>query len=51
MHVLQLLESNVFVEQGLQIARAVEHTHDLDSAFARHVEDNVAAKGKASQVD
>ena len=41
---------NVFVEQGLQIACAAEHPHDLDSAFARQVENNIAAKGKASQV-
>jgi hypothetical protein len=38
------------VEQGLQVACAVEHANDFDSAFARQVEDNVAAKGKASQV-
>ncbi len=43
-------DSNVFAEQGRQVACAVEHAYDFDSAIARQVEDNVAAKGKASQV-
>ena len=43
-------DSNFFIEQGLQIACAVEHAHDFDSALARQVEDNVAGKRKASQV-
>jgi hypothetical protein len=42
-------DSDVVVEQGLQIACGVQHTHDLDSSLARQVENNVASKGKASQ--
>lgn len=41
-------DSDVFVEQGFQVPCAMEHAHDLNSAFARKVEDDVAAKRKAS---